>query len=149
MYGTVQGNLTVFSTGNIKISNDLKYTRDSFGRPKGMLGIVAENDIIVNTSSSVVKDITLEAAIMSNTGSFYVNDYNKGVDRGVIRIYGSLSQTSRGPVGTFTTNGIYTGYHKKDYEFDERLAYLYPPNFPNTGVILVKSFRDKAALGGI
>ncbi|MCD4784231.1 MAG: DUF4900 domain-containing protein [Candidatus Eremiobacteraeota bacterium] len=145
VYGVVKGKVTVASTGNIKISKDITYSDDEVD----MLGLVANNDIIVNTSPYKREDITIHGALMAMQGSFYVNDYNRGIDRGVLHVYGSITQKRRGPVGTFTTRGRYTGYHQKDYKYDPRLKFLRPPDFPTTGKVVVKAFlRDKGALGG-
>lgn len=145
VYGVVKGKVTVATTGNIKISKDIIYDNDEVD----MLGLVANNDIIVNTSPNEIKDITIHAALMAMHGSFYVNDYNTGVDRGTLHVYGSITQKRRGPVGTFSQSGRYTGYHQKDYKYDSRLKFLRPPDFPTTGKVVIKAFlRDKGALGG-
>jgi len=145
IYGQVNGKVTVAATEDVKISDDITYCNDEVD----MLGIVADDDIIVNTSPYRREDITIHAALMAVNGSFYVNNYDRGVDRGTLHVYGSITQKRRGPVGTFTTWGRYTGYHQKDYRYDPRLKFLRPPNFPHTGKVIVKAFlRDKGALGG-
>ncbi|MCE1245187.1 MAG: DUF4900 domain-containing protein [Firmicutes bacterium] len=144
MYGTIKGQVTVASSGDVKLSNNIVYSNTE----TDLLGVVAQSDIIVNTSSNVSSDIVFHASFMAVEGSFYVQNYDSGVDRGTISIFGSLTQKNRGAVGTFGGRSN-TGYSKKDYVYDKRLAFMKPPNYPTTGKIVVKAFlRDKGSLGG-
>lgn len=148
--GTLSGHLTIGSgaasganglppgiviTGNV-VYNDP--TRD-------VLGLAAVNNITVNTNQNVVRDLTINASLLALT-SFGVQNYNSGVARGTLHIYGGVIQTARGAVGTFGSGGLRTGY-AKDYRYDPVLANIPPPNFPTTGQIIVKEWIDSNALG--
>jgi hypothetical protein len=144
IYGTVKGQATVASSKDIKIHDDIIYNDPD----TDLLGIVAQNNIIVDTSSSIKDSIVFHASFMAVNGSFYVQNYDEGVDRGIISVLGSITQKNRGAVGTFGGNSN-TGYSQKNYVYDKRLAFIKPPNFPTTGKVVVKAFlRDKGALGG-
>ena len=58
--------------------------------------------------------------------SFGVQSYQYGAKLGTLKVYGSLAQRFRGPVGTTGSPG--TGY-LKDYNYDSRLRYAPPPYF--------------------
>lgn len=145
IYGTVNGKATVAAKEDIIIKDNITYANDEVD----MLGIVAEEDVIVETNANTQRNLTVQASIMAVNGSFYVDDYDKGRYRGYLNIFGSLVQNRRGPVGTFssTNSSTSTGYNK-NYSYDERLKFLRPPNFPTTGKFAIKSFRDLGALGG-
>ena len=155
IYGTLKGRATVASidrkngSGNvvqkakITIKNDIKYADTDVD----MMGIISQRDVILDTPTNQRRDVTIQASIMSETGSFFVDDYDSGSYRGKLNIFGSLAQERRGPVGTFNSYGATTGY-TKDYSYDPRLKFMRPPNFPNTGKYSIKAFRDKGALGG-
>ncbi len=155
IYGTLKGRATVASvdrkngSGNlvqkaeITIKSDIKYDDPDVD----MMGIISQRDVVLDTPTNQKDDITIQASVMTETGSFYVNNYDRGVYRGKLHILGSLAQERRGPVGTFNSYGVSTGYIK-DYSFDPRLKFMRPPNFPHTGKYSIKAFRDKGALGG-
>jgi len=143
IYGTVKGRATVGSTKDVTIKKDILYNN----MDSDLLGIVSDENIVLDTPRDMRKDITIYAALMAVNGSFYVNNYNRGSYRGTIHLNGSLVQSRRGPVGTFNRYGIATGYNK-DYKYDQKLKFMRPPNFPHTGKFAIKSFRDKGALGG-
>ena len=153
--GTVQGSATVASAdrknqynqvvreSKVTIKDDIKYA----DKDEDMLGIISQGDVVLDKSTNQRKDVYIQASIMSETGSFYVKNYDEGRYRGILHIYGSLAQERRGPVGTFNNYGASTGY-TKDYAYDPRLKFMRPPNFPHTGKYVIKAFRDKGALGG-
>ena len=85
-----------------------------------------------NTSNGIyssLTDPTIDAAILSVTHSFIVDNYNCGAPLGTLTVNGVIAQNYRGPVATGGT-GISTGY-AKDYVYDERLQSLSPPYFLN------------------
>lgn len=156
--GTVKGQLTVVTTGNINIAGDILYAdSDANGKPpagsKNLLGLVSGRNIIVKVAASnnsgkgygkggkKGNGVKINAAILALGTSFTVEKYNQGTPRGLLTIYGSLSQKVRGPVGTFTQFGTATGFDK-DYHFDPRLAVTPPPYFPTTGQYEVFSWRE-------
>lgn len=148
--GTMSGHLTLGSgassgindlpagvviTGNVLYNNSATDT----------LGLAAVNNITVNTDPNIYQDLRIDASLMA-LSSFGVQNYNAGVPRGTLHIYGGIIQTNRGAVGTFSNGRLRTGY-TKDYRYDPVLAITPPPNFPTTGQVVVKEWIDSSALG--
>ncbi|MBM3465769.1 MAG: DUF4900 domain-containing protein, partial [Armatimonadetes bacterium] len=143
VYGHVSGSKTISSGGNIWIADDITYDDKS----TDALGLVANNHVIVQTNPYAREDLEINAAIMARNGSFFVNNYGEGVPRGTLKLYGSLIQKVRGPVGLFNPNtqtGI-TGY-VKNYSYDKKLKRTPPPYFPVAQQIRLRYVKDKAAL---
>ncbi|MBI3927155.1 MAG: DUF4900 domain-containing protein [Armatimonadetes bacterium] len=146
--GTVQGRVTLGSTYDIHSIDDLVYK----DKTVDVMGIVAERNFIVQSPKSTTKDRTLDASILTLTGSFTVDEYSSGSPRGDLHIYGGLIQKNRGAVGTFTTRGgvpvSVTGY-RKDYQYDNKLLMKPPLNFPTTGTVILNSIIDQGAAGSL
>lgn len=140
--GTLKGKCTVGCTGNMEIEDSLVYKDQNLD----VMGVVAGQNIIIKTDPYSSKDITLNMVLMALNGSFYVDQYSSGIPRGKLTIYGGLIQESRGPVGTFSSGSIRTGYNK-DYNYDEKLLNMPPPNYPTTGNVILLSIEDSASLG--
>jgi hypothetical protein len=140
--GTLSGRLTIGSTGTIHITDNILYNN----RRTDVLGMVSEGHIVVDTARS--GDLEIDGALMALNNSFYVEGYNQGWARGTLHIFGSLIQKNRGAVGTFNANtgNIQTGY-VKDYVYDQKLIDFPPLNFPTTGKIMLKAWRDMGSLG--
>ncbi|HEY2535790.1 MAG TPA: hypothetical protein VGI24_02280 [Solirubrobacteraceae bacterium] len=69
---------------------------------------------------------TIDAAILSTKHSFIVDNFKCGKHLGFLNVWGSIAQFWRGPVGTGGGSG--TGY-TKNYNYDDRLETLQPPDF--------------------
>ncbi len=110
-----------------------------------MLGLIANNFIRVahplspdnNTTSSSCGGRTnavsqsnrrIDAAMLSIQHSFIVDHYNCGAPMANLTVTGAISQKFRGPVGTVSGTTPVSGY-TKNYNYDDRLRYLAPPNF--------------------
>jgi hypothetical protein len=78
------------------------------------------------------KNITIDAAILALNQSFVVNNYTQGAPEGTLTVYGSMAQFARGPVGTFNSGGLVSGY-TKGYTWDPRLALFSPPSYLQPG----------------
>ena len=143
--GTLNGQLTIATQDDIDITGNLVYHQYPSGND--VLGLVADNDVAVvhAANADVQDDLTIDAAIMSLSHSFYVQNWSSGGNAacsgahpcavpGVhsLIINGVITQEYRGPVGTF--NGsvsppvLVSGYNK-NYTYDTRLKYLSPPYF--------------------
>ncbi|MFP4499338.1 MAG: hypothetical protein ACLFQV_14105, partial [Vulcanimicrobiota bacterium] len=140
--GRVKGRYTLGATEDINIKDDVTYVDENVH----VLGLVSENDIVIDTDPWVVEDIEIHASLMAISGSMYVKDYNDGVKRGTLRIFGGVIQNVRGAVGTGGASSNGTGY-LKDYEFDSKLINIPPKSFPCTGNLKVIALFDSAALG--
>lgn len=69
------------------------------------------------------QNITIHAAIFAVKGGFCYEDYDYGIRKGDITLWGNITQKERKPVGLIDT----TGYNKK-YAHDPRMFYDYPPH---------------------
>jgi hypothetical protein len=72
-------------------------------------------------------DLEIDAAILSLTHSFIVDNYTCGL-LGTLTVKGAIAQKFRGPVGTYSGGTKVTGY-TKNYAYDDKLKYRSPPNF--------------------
>ena len=142
----MEGQLTIVATSNIYITDDLVYAdSDANGKPNpnstNILGLVSTHNIIVAYTMPNLNDVKINAALLALGTSFTVEYYQYGYPRGKLTLYGSLSQKVRGPVGTFNSSGVTTGY-TKDYHYDNRFLNMSPPYFPITGQYEVYSWKE-------
>lgn len=75
-----------------------------------------------------LSNLKIEAAILAIEHSFILDHYDCGDELGTVTVKGAISQKFRGTVIQSNSNGSYNGY-KKNYEYDDRLRYMEPPNF--------------------
>ncbi|MDO5296281.1 MAG: hypothetical protein Q4F00_06535 [bacterium] len=153
--GKVLGRCTLSSSGDTYICDDLQYVNPS----NCVLGILSEKNIIVRADPNVKQDFYIDAILMALNGSFTVENYNTGVDRGELHVFGGIVQNKRGPVGQTSTQtqSYYGGYYTttkhtgyaKDYVYDHKLETMPPLNFPYTGKFVIRYFIDKGSLGGV
>jgi Tfp pilus assembly protein PilX len=75
-------------------------------------------------------NVSIEAAILSLTQSFIVDNWFCGASIGTLRVYGAIAQKYRGPVSRDSTGvgGGSSGY-EKDYSYDSKFRYRSPPRF--------------------
>lgn len=144
--GKLKGKLTLVATNNIYIDDDLVYAdADANGKPPAtstnILGLVSIKNIVVANTQANRNDVRINGALLALGYSFTVEDYAWGSPRGKLTLYGSLSQKVRGPVGTFSSYGIESGY-AKDYHFDNRFSSMSPPYFPITGQYKIYKWRE-------
>lgn len=78
--------------------------------------------------ASGVRNVRIDAAILSLQHSFIVDNWGYGPSPGTLSVHGAIAQRFRGPVGTGSGATISTGY-VKDYWYDNRLRYRSPPHF--------------------
>lgn len=146
VYGTVKGRVTLGCANNINIIEDILYKDDA----TDVLGMISNKNIIVVSDKNVNKNRYIRAVMMALTGSFTVQDYDKGSSRGTLDVYGGIIQKTRGAVGTSSkvspTYTQYTGYFK-DYKYDRKLRTRPPLNFPTTGRLTLRFFVDKGSIG--
>ncbi|GMU56245.1 MAG: hypothetical protein AMXMBFR33_53910 [Candidatus Xenobia bacterium] len=144
MEGTVKGRATVGSKYDVHLSNNLVYS----DMAQDVLGIVAKEDIIVESRTNTSQDRTIHATMMALNGSFTVDKYNQGSPRGTLHLFGGIIQRTRGPVGTGSASQVSTGY-AKDYRYDDKLITKPPLNFPNTGEVYIVNINDRGATGSL
>jgi hypothetical protein len=142
--GTVSGRTTIGVRYDTGIIDNLVYRE----RASDVLGIVANQSIILESRINVVRDRSIHATMMALNGSFYVDKYNQGSPRGILHLYGGIIQRVRGAVGTGSASTIATGY-AKDYIYDDKLVFRPPLNFPTTPNVYIVSLRDQGAVGSL
>ncbi len=120
-------------TGNLTVADNLATT--------DVIGLIAANDVwiyhpISSTSANLLPSASavtsVQAAILSISHSFVVQNWAAGTALGTLNVTGAIAQKFRGPVGTGSGTTISTGYYK-NYVYDPRLAYLQPPYFLASG----------------
>jgi len=138
--GTLDGPLTIASystasatTNNIVIQGDLLYQHDpTVGTSNDMLGLVANNSVIVADDIAGATNRTIQGSVFARTGSFTAQNYATRPVNGDLRVLGSIVQNTRGPVGTFSgSSTIVSGFYKR-YKYDNRLSdpNVRPPFYP-------------------
>ena len=142
--GTVAGQYTVASEGNVWLDDDIVYKSDPKIDPNStdLLGICAKDYVWMTDNTPNRSDINIQAAIFCQDGGFGAQNYDSGSPRGNINLLGGVSQSWRQPVGTFSNGSIKTGYAKR-YNYDRRLASKSPPFFPGTGLFRLVSWYEK------
>lgn len=144
--GTVKGAATIHSEDEIEIVGDIFYDTSPLADSSStdILGLVSEGDVIVDRNAHSVsgsQDLTIHASIMALNTSFEVENYSSGI-KGTLNILGGLIQKNRGPVGTFNSHGIVSGY-SKNYQYDGRLKSTIPPSFPRESVFSIVYWKDE------
>lgn len=141
--GTLKGRLTIAAADTIVITGNTTYLGGTTGTD--VLGLIADNYIQVyhpvrcatmgsngtcqayaellspNTGPS---NVTIQAALLSLSHSFIVQNYQRGTTKGTLTVTGAIAQRYRGPVGTTGNTGFI-----KNYTYDQRLKYTSPPFF--------------------
>jgi hypothetical protein len=143
LQGDYAANVTFTAKNDIVVTGDL--VRSS-GGPQFMLGLLAQNFVRVGhpvsgcdpagtcnwrtgctNAAGTHQDLTIEAAILSLSQSFMVDNWFCGQQLGELRILGAIAQKFRGPVNR--DNGASTSGYGKAYTYDSRLKYRSPPHF--------------------
>jgi hypothetical protein len=136
--GELAGKLTIASRNDLRIIDDVKYHTDPRTDPtsEDILGLISEANVVMAATTANLDsgDETVMASVMALGESFQAENYNSGAPRGKLKLYGGVVQMRRGPVGTFNSSGIVSGYEKA-YSHDMRLVDSPPPAFPTTGQI--------------
>jgi len=142
--GKVDASVTLVAENYVYVTGDLKYTT---GRAAStVLGLVGQEAVIVwnpmfdrstsylgTTPTPFLPDNrTVSGAILSNQGTFTVQNYAYGGDRGSLTLNGSIAQRYRGAVGK-GSNG-----YLKAYGYDTSLASYTPPFFPQPVITTYK-----------
>jgi hypothetical protein len=141
--GTVQGQYSVVSDGNIYLDDDILYKTDPKNNPNStdLLGIVSQNNVYI-TDNNATKNIKIDAAIYCQNGGFGAENYSSRSVDGDINLLGGITQHIRRAVGTFGSgNNITSGFNKR-YHYDSRLMQMFPPFFPTTGGFSIVSWKE-------
>lgn len=122
---TIAGENDIVVTGNVRRSTGSDALLGLI--PNGFLRIWHPvNDSCQNDGSPT--NITIDAAILTLTGSFTVDNYWCGTSLGRLTVNGAIAQKHRGVVGQGNGTGSPRGY-VKNYNYDDRLQFRSPPYF--------------------
>ena len=149
--GTVKGQFSIGASGNmgnqgsIILDDNIVYNSNPQTNPNStdMLGIVAENDVVIANNSANNDGINIFASIYCENGGFTAEDYDSRPVSGAINLYGGVIHKTRGAVGTFDSGSgkVLSGFVKK-YRYDERFMLTSPPSFPGTGMFEIVSWYE-------
>ena len=144
---TGSGHHTTTNGGNVYLDGDIVYNTDPRKDPTStdLLGIVAQNNVLITDNSTNTGDINIQASVYAETGGFGAENYDTRSLNGTINVYGGITNYNRLPVGTFTTHGsktIMTSGFLKNYRFDNRFMVVSPPGFPATGNFEIVSWYE-------
>lgn len=134
--GTVSGGATTAASSNyVYVTDDLTYRNTA----SDLLGLVGGNAVLVwnpmssgrNGYSSLLGDTDreIDAAILSVSHTFQVQNFDRGALRGTLTVRGSIAQKFRGPLGSGPSSQQQTTGYLKNYIYDSRLASVVPPDF--------------------
>jgi hypothetical protein len=144
--GTVKGQYSVVSGGNIYLDDDIVYNSNPKTNPSStdVLGIIAQNNVYISDNNNTT-DITIDAAIYCQDGGFGSYNYDTRSVDGNINLYGGITQNTRLAVGTYTTDHgnvvLHSGFNKR-YRYDARLTTMSPPVFPTMGGFQIVSWKE-------
>mgnify|MGYP001766030896 CR=1 FL=1 len=140
--GTLSGRLTVGSSRDIIITNNILYANDPRlpgSTSTDTLGIIAESDVIIDEDAP--DDLEIDASIMALNTSFMLEEWWTNGARGTLSVFGGIIQKQRGPVGTFSGTTKVSGY-SKHYNYDVRLLSSPVPFVPTTDDYITLSWEN-------
>lgn len=146
--GIVKGTYSLAVSGSsdkgmIYLDDDIIYKTNPLASESAtdILGIVAENSVLITDNTANHNDININASIYCEDGGFGSENYDKRPISGNINLIGGVIQNTRRAVGTFDKSGIKTGFAKR-YRYDERFMIASPPMFPGTGGLEIVSWFE-------
>jgi len=133
--GKVDASITLNAENYVYVTGDLTYKTPRAAST--VLGLVGQEAVMVwnpmyDGSRILASNRKIEAAILSNQGTFTVQNYSTGGARGTLTVNGSIAQRYRGAVGQGSNGYI------KSYGYDASLASYTPPFFPQPVVTTYK-----------
>ena len=130
--------------GKVYFDSSVVYNDNPLTNPSStdLLGICADDSLVIVNNSYNAHDISIQAALFSRTKGLGVEQYNNGVVRGRINLLGGVSQQQRAAVGTLSGGVVNSGY-SKSYRYDQRLMNQSPPYYPTTGSYEILSWYEK------
>jgi hypothetical protein len=130
--------------GKVYLDSSVTYAHDpQVGPSSDLLGICAEDSVVISDNSSNSHGIDIDASVFSLNKGMGAEHYSSGPTRGRINLLGGVSQKQRAAVGTIDGAGnVITGY-SKSYRYDDRLMNQSPPYFPTTGSYEILSWYER------
>lgn len=146
--GVVKGQYSIACSGSsgkgtIYLDDDIVYKTNPIHSETttDILGIVAENSVLITDNTPNHSDINIHASIYCEDGGFGSENYKTRPISGNINLIGGIIQNTRRAVGTFGTSGITSGFAKR-YRYDDRFMIASPPMFPGTGGLEIVSWFE-------
>ena len=146
--GVVKGQYSIACSGGsgkgtIYLDDDIVYKTDPLKNKNctDVLGIVAEDKVLITDNVPNHSDINIHASIYAEDGGFGADNYSSRPVSGNINLIGGIIQHTRQAVGTFGSGGIKSGFAKR-YRYDERFMLISPPMFPGTGGLEIVSWYE-------
>jgi hypothetical protein len=132
--GTYDNDLTIGADNDIIVTDDVRRA----GGTNVLLGLIPngfariwhpvsdQTGSYYNTCTTTgpPNNVRVDAAILTLTGSFTVDNYWCGGSLGTLTVNGAIAQRHRGVVGQSDGDG-----YLKNYNYDENLRYRSPPHF--------------------
>ncbi len=121
----LRGRVTMVAESDINIMGHIRYKSDPETNEysKDALGLIAQNNVVVEKSAP--NNLSVYAHIIAKNGGFGVKEYNKGNNRGFLKVYGGIVNETRNAVGIVGGAG-----YSKNYIFDKRFERDPPPYYP-------------------
>jgi hypothetical protein len=133
--GILDGQLTLYSTGNVWLDGDVRYKENPMTNPNSddILGVVANNNIIITDNAVNQSDIFVDACMVAINGGFEAQNWNTR-PVGVEYFMGSLAENASGCHGVANSSGTVIKGFEQRMRYDPRLwgGHFYPPNFVMT-----------------
>jgi hypothetical protein len=133
--GTLDGKLTVSSLHNLTITDNVLYEGDpKIPASDDILGLVAEQNVIIADNADNRSDCVVQGSIFARTGSLVAEHLTSAPLPlcGTLTTVGSIIQNTEQEVGTYTAKGSgkasLTNGFAKNFRYDKRL--LDPANRP-------------------
>ncbi|MCK6619859.1 MAG: hypothetical protein HUU32_10355 [Calditrichaceae bacterium] len=143
--GVFNGQLTIYSTDDINIVDDLVYANNPLSDPASddFLGLVALDNIKITDNAQNTSDVTVQACLFAVFGEIRAQNWSTRAPAGELRITGSMAQNTRGRIGNYdwSTSTLSNGFVRK-YRYDTRLASAAPPNFPTVSHLRLLSWWE-------
>ncbi|HTY39171.1 MAG TPA: hypothetical protein VMH23_18785 [Bacteroidota bacterium] len=131
--------------GKMYLDSSVAYSRNPLDHPGStdLLGLVAEDSIVITNNNNNSGNVTIQASIFSLNKGLGVEQYDNGDVRGRINLLGGVSQQQRAAVGTLGSNGAVNSGFSKSYMYDNRLMVQSPPYYPTTGSYEILSWYER------
>ena len=146
--GVVKGKLTVGTSKDVWIDDDVTYSTDPRSGPStDLLGLVAENKLWITDNTAnrgPGNDFVLMASVFSRTDGLWAEHYNTRGVEGKMTTVGGTIQKIGGYTGVFSGSPptVINGFQPGGAYYDLRLMNDAPPFFPTTGSFEVVSWFE-------
>ena len=146
--GVVKGKLTVGTSKDVWIDDDVTYSADPrVGPSTDLLGLVAENKLWITDNTAnrgPGNDFVLMASVFSRTDGLWAEHYNTRGVEGKMTTVGGTIQKIGGYTGVFSGSPptVIHGFQPGGAYYDLRLMNDAPPFFPTTGSFEVVSWFE-------